>query len=134
MSKIEIDYKYLDDAQRIYEAVCSHISDFDWRGADWDWDTNRNVFATICMELKMPFDVVSITLHNDYDETYDAIMYHQNWPVYNEVVVMTHFDWLIFDFANALDVVDLFNDVYREYYKMKDKLDLVDKLTYGKLN
>ena len=130
MSEIKIEYKHLEDAQKVYDCVVKHFDDFDYRGADGDWDTNKYATADVVKDLDLPIDIVSITVHNDSDEQYDAVMYHQNWPVYNEVVVMTHYDWLVFDYAWPLDVVDMLNEIMGKYKKMKDKLDFVEKLTY----
>lgn len=130
MSEVKINYEHLKDAQKVYDCVNKHFDDFDYRGADGDRETNKYATAYVVKDLDLPIDIVSITVHNDDDEEYDAVMYHQNWPVYNELVFMTQYDWLMFDYAWPLDVVDMLNEIMGKYHKMKNRLDLVEKLTY----
>lgn len=122
MSEIKISYPHLENAQQILDCIHKHFNEFDFRGENAERDDNRDALAKVCEELKLWIDICTIITHGDDDE-YDVAMAHFNAPIYNEVVLMTHYDWLIFDFASPFDALSLLNEIMWIYYNKRDVLE-----------
>lgn len=118
MSKLEINYKHLDNAQGIYDQIVNSWEKFQrWEG--WDWEINCKAVENIVMKNDFPFSIVWI--NSEYEWNRPAIMcratLHNYWIIVDEdIETSCEFFW-------PLDVLSLLDDFCQRVSEAKKFLE-----------